>query len=1032
MNQSLQVTVDGNTNLLTTPQIITSEAGTTFVRYTYSFTADSSTSTVTFTDTSDTAGVSDGTDGVDGFLDNISVQYVSGSISSVTYIEDGVAVVLDADVQIFDAILSGIDDFNGATLTLVRNGGANSEDLFSATGNLVFNGGAIELSTTNIGSYTNAAGTLVLTFGASTTNAQVNEVIQSIAYENSNDTPPVNIKIDWTFDDGNTGNQGSGGALQVTGDTTVTITAVNDAPTLISFITVVDTTLEEAEVEITLAELKALGDEADADGTVDAFVAQSVSTGTLLIGTSSGTATAWASGSNDTIDATHHAYWTPATDATGTLNAFEVVAKDNLGAVSISNVVVQIASTAVGDTPTVADITTNEDTQSAAIVIDRNASDGTEVTHFKISGISNGTLTLSDGSTVVNEGDYITYAQGQAGLKFTGGLNSTSTGSFDVEASQNGTSVAAQSGKATSTITVNMVNDAPTITNGPLSTLALTEGDPAQTLTSTGIIADIDSTDFNTGNLTIYYSVTGDAGDQLSINHQGTATGQIGFDGTNVSYEGATIGTLHVTHNGANGNAFSIILNSNATQTALTALLNNITFQNTSDNPVTSRTLYVTINDGDGASRSALMRVVTVTATNDAPVNTVPVSITITEDIATTLTGISIAGVDAGSADMLVTLSVPTGSLVAVTGSGVTVGGTASALTLTGSIADINAFITASHVTYTTAANANGSVTLTVLTSDQGNIGSGGALTASDTVTLSITAVNDAPTFNTPNFTTPNFTTHTITTGADGAYSVTTADVDGDGDMDILSASQNDDKIAWYENDGSQNFTQRVITTAADGATSVTTADVDGDGSLDVLSASASDDKISWYENTAVTTLDGAPSFTEGGPAVVLDSDVIVSDDELDALNGGLGDYNDASVTLARNGGANSEDNFSNAGLLGTLTQGGSLVYNGTTIGTVTTNSSGTLVLTFNSNATSALVDSTLQSIAYSNNSLAPPVSVQVDWTFDDGNSGSQGAGGVLQAVGSYGINYGRQRCANGNQLKCRQILYRRYPTEPN
>ena len=29
----------------------------------------------------------------------------------------------------------------------------------------------------------------------------------------------------------------------------------------------------------------------------------------------------------------------------------------------------------------------------------------------------------------------------------------------------------------------------------------------------------------------------------------------------------------------------------------------------------------------------------------------------------------------------------------------------------------------------------------------------------------------------------------------------------------------NDDKIAWYENDGSQVFTQRIISTAADGAT---------------------------------------------------------------------------------------------------------------------------------------------------------------------------------------------------------------------
>ncbi len=73
---------------------------------------------------------------------------------------------------------------------------------------------------------------------------------------------------------------------------------------------------------------------------------------------------------------------------------------------------------------------------------------------------------------------------------------------------------------------------------------------------------------------------------------------------------------------------------------------------------------------------------------------------------------------------------------------------------------------------------------------------------------------------------------------------MSTADVDGDGDLDVLSASVDDDKIAWYENDGSQNFTAHTITTGANGARSVSTADVDGDGDLDVLSASANDDKF--------------------------------------------------------------------------------------------------------------------------------------------------------------------------------------------
>ena len=91
-----------------------------------------------------------------------------------------------------------------------------------------------------------------------------------------------------------------------------------------------------------------------------------------------------------------------------------------------------------------------------------------------------------------------------------------------------------------------------------------------------------------------------------------------------------------------------------------------------------------------------------------------------------------------------------------------------------------------------------------------------------------------------------------ISTDADRAQSVFSEDIDGDGDMDILSASFGDDKIAWYENtDGLGNFgSQIVISIDADGATSVYAVDLDGDGDVDVISASDNDDKIAWYENT--------------------------------------------------------------------------------------------------------------------------------------------------------------------------------------
>ena len=89
-----------------------------------------------------------------------------------------------------------------------------------------------------------------------------------------------------------------------------------------------------------------------------------------------------------------------------------------------------------------------------------------------------------------------------------------------------------------------------------------------------------------------------------------------------------------------------------------------------------------------------------------------------------------------------------------------------------------------------------------------------------------------------------------ITSNAIDAWGVYAADLDGDGDMDVLSASATDNKIAWYENQGGGAFgPQQVVTTAADSARSVYATDLDGDGDADILSASANDSKVAWYEN---------------------------------------------------------------------------------------------------------------------------------------------------------------------------------------
>jgi hypothetical protein len=99
----------------------------------------------------------------------------------------------------------------------------------------------------------------------------------------------------------------------------------------------------------------------------------------------------------------------------------------------------------------------------------------------------------------------------------------------------------------------------------------------------------------------------------------------------------------------------------------------------------------------------------------------------------------------------------------------------------------------------------------------------------------------------------PRFTTHVVSTTADFATSVYGADLDGDADLDLLSSSFFDDTIAWYENDGTfpPSFTRHTASTSADGARSVFASDLDKDGDMDVISASQNNAQVVWHVNEA-------------------------------------------------------------------------------------------------------------------------------------------------------------------------------------
>ena len=179
-----------------------------------------------------------------------------------------------------------------------------------------------------------------------------------------------------------------------------------------------------------------------------------------------------------------------------------------------------------------------------------------------------------------------------------------------------------------------------------------------------------------------------------------------------------------------------------------------------------SDTLTITTNDqgnsGSGGAQSDTDTVaLTVTAVNDAPTaNITNTTFSATEQTNLTLanTGISlgsIADIDAGSGVVQATLSVTYGSLTVTAGnSGVTgiTGSGTSSVTFNGTLTQINNLLGGVNlggaegtIVYNpNTDNPPATSTLTLLVHDNGNTG-GGDLTGSDTATINITAVNDAP-----------------------------------------------------------------------------------------------------------------------------------------------------------------------------------------------------------------------------------------------------------------------------------------------
>lgn len=398
--------------------------------------------------------------------------------------------------------------------------------------------------------------------------------------------------------------------------------------------------------------------------------------------------------------------FTPTADLCGSnAGSYDYVVGDGNGGTDTGSVTIDI--TCVDDPPVANDDSRTVDEDSGPTVFGTLLANDTDV--------ESDPITITDASNPPN-----------GSTSFTG-TDVTYTPDADFCGADSFTYTVNGGDTATVSVTVTCANDAPVVdldstTAGNGSTATFTETDPH---TGTGVLIapDVD---------------IADADDTVLESATVTLTNRP--DGSGESIAPPATLPAGITVNGSTGpGGQELVLTGPASIADFETAIAGIRYDNTVNPPDASdRTITVVVNDGDAdsVSRTASVQVVPL---NVPPVNTVPESATTAEDTSLTFTsGLSISVDDADDANLAVEVSVTQGTFATSGTSGLTVTGNGTAtVSISGPVADINAAL--NNGTYTPAANYSGPAQLTIVTDD-------GADTDTDSVDITVTPVNDAPT----------------------------------------------------------------------------------------------------------------------------------------------------------------------------------------------------------------------------------------------------------------------------------------------
>jgi VCBS repeat-containing protein len=676
---------------------------------------------------------------------------MSGSSSSQSVVADG-NIVFGGSGASRTVTITPVSNASGtATITIqVSDGTDNASDTFVLTVNAVNDaptiGDVADQSTTEdtptsaiavtIGDQETGAGSLSLT-GSSSNQTILPDANITIGGSGASRTvtlsPAANqsgtVTVTLTVSDG---------TASSTDTFTLTVTAVNDVPTISDI-----ANQSTSESTATSAIAFTVGDVETSAGSLTVSGSSSdqslVPNSNIVFG---------GSGASRTVTIT------PATGLSGTATITVQVSDGNLTATDSFTLTVG----AVDDPPTISDVanqSTNEDTATSALAITVGDPD-TTLTSLTMSGSSSNQTVVPDSNIVfggsgANRTVTITPAANQSGsatitLTVSDGTSSTND---------------------TFTLTVNAMNDAPTIsdvanqsTNEDTATsaISLTVGDLE---TAAGSLTLSGSSDNQTlvSNANIVFGGSG-ASRTVTITPESNQTGTATITLTVSDGSLTATDTLTVTVNGVNdAPTISDVANQSTNEDTATSALaitvgdqetavgsltmsgsssnqsvvadGNIVFGGTgASRTVTitpesnaSGTATITITVSDGSLTATDTFVLTVNAVNDTPTISDVANQSTNEDTATSAIAVTVGDVETSAGSLTLTASSSNQSVVA--DGAIALGGSGASRT----------------VTITPVSNASGTATITITVSD-------GSLTATDTFVLTVTGINDTPTIS--------------------------------------------------------------------------------------------------------------------------------------------------------------------------------------------------------------------------------------------------------------------------------------------